>query len=102
MTDPLPSSRRDTQQEKEKSWFEIQIDKLWFQVLVFVGSVLVYVLFGLFLWWVLDQYIKPQDSGEKKDLIQALGLIMAGLAGIVGVYFTWRNLAMTQHNMEET
>jgi len=27
---------------------------------------------------------------------------MAGLAGIVGVYFTWRNLAMTQHNMEET
>jgi hypothetical protein len=102
MTDPLSSSRRDTQQEKEKSWFEIQIDKLWFQVLVFVISLLVYLLFGLFLWWVLDQYIKPQDSGEKKDLIQALGWIMAGLAGIVGVYFTWRNLKATQRNMENT
>lgn len=28
----------------------------------------------------------------KKDLAQALGFIMAGLAGAFGIYYTWRNL----------
>jgi hypothetical protein len=93
MTDPKPLNEGVAKGDKKKTWF---------QGLVFVVGVLAYLLLGLGLWWVLDQYIKPQDSGEKKDLIQALGLIMAGLAGIVGVYFTWRNLTMTQRNMEDT
>lgn len=100
MTDPKSLSKRDA--PKEKTWFEIQIEKPWFQGLVFTGGVLVYLLFGLALWWVLDQYIKPQDSGEKKDLIQALGLIMAGLAGIVGIWFTWRNLSNAQDQLTST
>jgi hypothetical protein len=78
------------------------MENTWFQGLVFTGGVVVYLLFGLILWWVLDQYIRPQDSGEKKDLIQALGLIMAGLAGIVGVYFTWRNLSNAQDQLTGT
>lgn len=93
MTGPKPLKGGGASGDKKKTWF---------QGLAFVGGVLVYLLLGLGLWWVLDQYINPQDSGEKKDLIQALGLIMAGLAGIVGVYFTWRNLTMTQRNMEDT
>jgi hypothetical protein len=93
MTDPKPLKEGVAKGDKKQTLF---------QGLVFVGGVLAYFLLGLGLWWVLDQYIMPQDSGEKKDLIQALGLIMAGLAGIVGVYFTWRNLTMTQRNMEDT
>jgi hypothetical protein len=100
MTDPESFSKRDEQQEK--TWFKIQMQKTWFQGLVFAGGVLVYFLFGLVLWCVLDLYINPQDSGEKKDLIQALGLIMAGLAGIVGIWFTWRNLSNAQDQLTNT
>jgi hypothetical protein len=91
MTDLDSFSKRDEQQKKT-----------WFPGLVFAVGVLVYLLVGLVLWFVLDWYINPQDSGEKKDLIQALGLIMAGLAGIVGIWFTWRNLSNAQDQLTST
>jgi hypothetical protein len=91
MTGPESISKRNAQQ-----------NKMWVQALVFVGGLVVYLLLGLVLWWILDQYIQPQDSGEKKDLIQALGLIMAGLAGIVGIWFTWRNLSNAQEQLTNT
>jgi hypothetical protein len=55
-------------------------------------NILLFVLFGLLLWWCLDQYIQPTDSTQKKDLMQAWGFIIAGVAGGVGIYFTWQNL----------
>lgn len=55
---------------------------------------------------LLDWYIDPDNAAEpstaKKDLFQALGFIMAGVAGVVGVYFTWRNLRQTQENTQKT
>jgi hypothetical protein len=75
MPDATPPEKRD----EEK-------DNPWVQALAVVGGVALYVLLGLLLWGVLDLYIKPQDSGEKKDLVQALGLIMAGVAGAIGIY----------------
>src|SRR5215204_1592079 len=91
------------------------------QVLVFLGVLALYLLLGVALWWILDWYIAPEtivptsesDSTEgakaaaaqataKKDLFQALGLIMAGVAGAIGVYFTWRNLHQTRQSAERT
>jgi hypothetical protein len=91
------------------------------QVLVFLGVLALYLLLGVALWWFLDWYIAPQsivptsgtDSTEgakaaaaqamaKKDLFQALGLMMAGVAGAIGVYFTWRNLSQTRRSSERT
>jgi hypothetical protein len=90
--------RRGANPAPKTKWYE----KTGYQLLLFVGGALVYLLLGVVLWWVLDQYINPQSSTQKKDLIQALGLIMAGLAGIVGVFFTWRSLLMTQRNLQDT
>ena len=90
--------RPETTWEAIRRWFKGN----WAQSLILVGVLLVYLLIGLVLWWFLDRYINPQGSTAKKDLIQALGLIMAGLAGAIGIYFTWRNLTMTQRNMEDT
>jgi hypothetical protein len=63
--------------------------------LLFVGGVALYLLFGLALWWALDQYINPDSakvpSTAKKDLFQGWGFIMAGIAAGVGIYFTWRS-----------
>jgi hypothetical protein len=50
---------------------------------------------------ILDWYINPQTSTQKKDLIQALGLITAGVAGAVGIYFTWRGQRITQRAQAE-
>lgn len=61
-------------------------------------------------------YIQPdsiQDSSKaataKKDLIQAVGFILTGLAGTfagvaagVGIYFTWRNLKHAQTSSRHT
>jgi membrane protein involved in colicin uptake len=69
--------------------------------MLFAGGIIAYLLFGLLLWWVLDRYIDPQDSGEKKDLVQALSLIMAGVAGAIGIYYTWRSQRITQRAQAE-
>lgn len=68
----------------------------WFQAGLFGVGLALYILLGIILWGVLDWYINPQDSTEKKDLIQALGLIMAGVAGAIGIFFTWRSQRITK------
>jgi hypothetical protein len=75
-------------------------DTTWVRKWALIGGA-AYFLFGLILWWVLDLYINPQSSGEKKDLVQALGLILAGVAGAIGIYFTWRGQWLTQRAQEE-
>lgn len=93
MSDPEASEQRD-EQEQEK-WYE----RTRYQVLLFAVGI---AIFGLVLGVILDWYIDPQDSGEKKDLVQALGLITAGVAGAVGIFFTWRGQRLTQQSLEDT
>jgi uncharacterized protein YjbI with pentapeptide repeats len=73
--------------------------------LVFMGAVLLYALSGFGLGWFLNWYIDPSatstPSTAKKDLVQAVAFVLAGLAGIIGVYFTWRNLNQTRKHTEE-
>ena len=91
MTDTKPTEDRN-EKEKEEGY-----ERTWYQVLLFVGGI---VLFGLVLGLILHLYIDPQNSTEKKDLVQALALIMAGVAGAIGVYFTWRGQRQTQEEQE--
>lgn len=67
MTGPKPPSDRDEQQEQKK-WHE----RTRYQILLFVGGT---VLFVLVVGWILDWYIEPKTSSQKKDLIQALGRV---------------------------
>ena len=99
----------------EGTWGSI---RKWFkenqtQVLLFVGVLALYFLLGLFLWLLLDRYIDPgafedasKEATAKKELVQALGLIMAGVAGAIGIYFTWRGQLLTRQaqleNQENT
>lgn len=73
------------------------------------GGIALYILFGLLLWMLLNAYIEPnaitkasQKATVKKELIQALGFIMAGLAGAVGIIISWRNLQQAQANLRLT
>jgi hypothetical protein len=93
MTDPEAQGRRDEQEQEE--WYE----RTRYQILLFAGGI---ALFGLVLGLLLDWYINPQTSTEKKDLVQALGLITAGVAGAVGIFFTWRGQRLTQESLEDT
>ena len=100
MADPKPPNERDEQQEqgdeqqKQEKWYE----RTRYQILLFAGGIALFVLLG---GWILDWYIAPKTSGQKKDLVQALGLITAGVAGAFGIYFTWRGQRLTQRGQEE-
>jgi len=58
MSDPKPPSEGDEQQEQEK-WYE----RTRYQILLFLGGILGFVLVVGFL---LDWYIDPQGSAQKK------------------------------------
>lgn len=91
MTDSEAPEQRD--EEKQEKWYE----KTRYQVLLFAGGI---ALFGLVLGVVLDWYINPKSSTEKKDMVQALGLITAGVAGAVGIFFTWRGQRLAREAQE--
>jgi hypothetical protein len=79
---------------------------LIYQILSFVALIVGYILFAYVLWLYLDWYIAPDNATDpstaKKDLFQALGFILAGTAGVVGIYFTWRNLSISQATLQST
>jgi uncharacterized protein YjbI with pentapeptide repeats len=91
----LSNSKPEDRDEKGQ---EEGYERTWYQVLLFVGGI---ALFGLVLGLILDWYIDPQNSTQKKDLVQALGLITAGVAGAVGIFFTWRGQERNQRNTQE-
>src|SRR5215213_570275 len=93
LSTPYRPNVRDKQVQEE--WYE----RTLYQILLFAGGI---ALFGLVLGLVLDWYINPQTSAQKKDLVQALGLITAGVAGAVGIFFTWRGQRLTQESLEDT
>ena len=92
LSTPYRPNVRDKQVQEE--WYE----RTLYQILLFAGGI---ALFGLVLGLVLDWYINPQTSAQKKDLVQALGLITAGVAGAVGIFFTWRGQRITREAQEQ-
>src|SRR5829696_3096563 len=67
-------------------------------VFAIVGAIVVVVL--LLVW------VKPSDPTEKKDFIQAVGVLLAALAGLGGLYFTRENtekqLRQARKSQEQT
>ncbi len=67
------------------------------------------LVFGGFqLWGTLEAYIAPEDATGKKDLVQAFGLIVAGVAGLigaivglVGLYFSRKNLQNARETLQQ-
>jgi hypothetical protein len=47
-------------------------------------------------------FVRPTDPTEKKDFLQAVGVLFAGLVGLGGLYFTWRNLSQTRQTTLRT
>jgi len=94
MTDPKPLSGPDEPPVREKSY-----ERTRYQILLFVGGIALFVLAG---GWIVDWYINPHTSAQKKDLVQAPGLLTAGVAGAVGIFFTWRGQRITQESLKDT
>jgi hypothetical protein len=70
---------------------KVVMTKRLVEIFVFVGVVALYLLVAYVLWRFLNNYIQPgDDPAQRRGLVQALGLILVGLAGAIGIYFTWR------------
>jgi len=59
------------------------------------------ILLVIFLIVGLYSFVGPTTPTEKKDFVQAVGVLVAGIAGVVGLIFTWRNLRLTRENTEK-
>lgn len=92
MVDLKPQEQHGKQEEKER------YKRTPYLILLFTVGIVIF-FFGL--WWILDWYINPQNSTQKKDLVQALGLITAGVAGAVGIVFTWRGQRLSREVQED-
>jgi|SRR5829696_1142815 len=92
MTDTKPPSEGSGQQNEK--WYK----RTRYQVLLFGIGIALFIIVG---GWILDWYINPHTSGQKKDLVQALGLLTAGVAGAVGIFFTWRGQTQAREAQEE-
>ena len=62
--------------------------------LAVVGAILLVI--GL---WA---FVGPSDPTEKKDFVQAVGILLAGVVGLAGLYFTWKNLDQTRQTTQRT
>src|SRR5436305_10720326 len=58
-------------------------------------------LFVIFLVAGLYSFVGPTTATEKKDFVQDIGVLLAGFAGVVGLFFTRRNLRQTRENNEK-
>jgi hypothetical protein len=67
-----------------------------------VGAVLAIVRAVLIIVVGLWAFVRPTDPTEKKDFLQAVGVLLAGLVGLGGLYFTWRNLNQTRQTTQRT
>jgi hypothetical protein len=56
------------------------------------------VLLVIGLW----AFVGPSTTTEKKDFVQAVGVLLAGLVGLIGLLLTWRNQRLTQRSLEDT
>ena len=66
---------------------------MWISLAV-IGAAL--LIIGLWL------YVGPDTATEKKDFVQAVGVLIAGMAGFIGLYFTWTNLDQTRQTTQRT
>jgi uncharacterized protein YjbI with pentapeptide repeats len=56
------------------------------------GRLIVFAVAGaILLIVILWAWVRPTDPTEKKDFIQAVGVLLAALAGLAGLYFTREN-----------
>jgi Pentapeptide repeats (8 copies) len=96
--------KREPQSARERALLLLRAQEKWYertryQILLYIGGIILVVLA---LWLALDLYIDPRTSTQKKDLVQALALILAGVAAAIGIFFTWRGQRITRIGQDMT
>jgi hypothetical protein len=64
------------------------------------------ILCTILLIAALTSFVAPTTPTEKKDLVQAVGILLAAVGGLIGLFFTaqnvWTNQRTLQANLENT
>jgi uncharacterized protein YjbI with pentapeptide repeats len=70
----------------------------WEWGLVIVDVLLVLVILGIFIW----HNINPSTPSERNAAIGLLVQMIGGAVLLIGLFFTWRNLTITQENADRS
>jgi uncharacterized protein YjbI with pentapeptide repeats len=65
-----------------------------------VLGVVILIVAGIWFWGVLEGYIDPRDPTDRKDVVQAFALIVAGVVALLGGIVSIANLRQ-QRALEE-
>src|SRR3712207_902928 len=71
-------------------------------VIAVVVLLVIVVVIGGGLWALSEAWLGPSTPKEKKEFVQAIGVLLAGFVGAIGLLFTWRNQRLTQRSLEDT
>jgi len=63
-----------------------------------VGAAIALAVLLVIGLWV---FVGPSTTTQKKDFVQAVGVLLAGLVGLLGLLLTWRNQRLTQRSLED-
>ena len=70
---------------------------------IFLLGFAVYVLIAVIVFLTLKSFIDPKNVAVNHHYVaQDVGLAMAGVAGALGVFFTWRSLRQTRASTQRT
>lgn len=89
---PKDSSREDKEVPQDRAGRNRNI---WIGLAISLGVPLIILLIaGL---WSL---VSPTTPTERKDVVQALGVLLAAIAGLVGLFFTAQNVRTNQRTLQ--
>src|SRR3712207_4857388 len=71
-------------------------------VIAVVVLLVIVVVIGGGLWALSEAWLGPSTPKEKKEFVQAIGVLLAGFVGVIGLLLTWRNQRLTQRSLEDT
>src|SRR5918992_3592283 len=92
-TEPVPMTEEPKQEDRDASNNEDRSSRGLLIGFAIAGAILLILL--LLVW------VNPSNPTERKAFIQAVGVLLAALAGLGGLYFTSRNLKQTRQDTEK-
>src|SRR5215212_7303285 len=72
-------------------------------LIAIIFGIIILIAAGIWFWGVLVGYVNPGAKGatDRKDIVQAFALIVAGVVGFIGAIVGIVNLSVSRRNLQQ-